>query len=225
MKTPKFIIWIWRRSWTDQYRETYLPITTLPQCIIVPPDHGKLTRSDFMASHPMMNLFEGNYLTGTVKADLVWGSSSHNTFFRNRNTLDPSRAQAAWNYSLYQKSNYFNIIGNVIGTVGFENSYSIRIGSSSKAIYGIDPAVSTTLHHGNWDSVINGVVWNGSDDRVLPASLYLSGKPNWWGNMQWPAIGPDVSPMYPAAPVIGQGTPWGSSKSSLSPPLSSPKVW
>jgi hypothetical protein len=29
---------------------------------------------------------------------------------------------------------------------------------------------------------------------LLPASLYLSGKPSWWGNaIPWPAIGPDVS--------------------------------
>ena len=39
-------------------------------------------------AHPVMNLFEGNYLNGRVNADAVWGSSSHNTYFRNRNTLD-----------------------------------------------------------------------------------------------------------------------------------------
>jgi len=175
-------------------------------------------------AHAMMNLFEGNWLVGDVKADFVWGSSSHNTFFRNRNTLDSSRTQSAWNYSLYKNASYYNIIGNVIGTTGFENAYSVSIGSSSKAIYSIDTSVSTTLQHANWDSISNGVVWNGSNDRVLPASLYLSGTPSWWGSMQWPAIGPDVSPMYPAAPAVGQGTPWGSSAStttaSLSPPTS-----
>jgi len=30
-------------------------------------------------------------------------------------------------------------------------------------------------------------------NNVLPASMYLSGKPAWWGAGQWPAIGPDVT--------------------------------
>jgi len=30
-------------------------------------------------------------------------------------------------------------------------------------------------------------------DHRLPNSFYLSKKPSWWGNMPWPAIGPDVT--------------------------------
>ena len=176
----------------------------------------------FHGGHPMMNLFEGNYVTGRVNADAVWGSSSHNTFFRTKNTLEPSRTSAAWNYSLYQKSNYYNMIGNVIGTAGFENGYSVSIGSKLKAIYGMDPAVSGTLLHANWDSLNKGIIWNGSNDRSLPASMYLSSKPGWWGSSPWPAIGPDLSPMYPTAPPVGTGTPWGGTTGTtrilLSPP-------
>src|SRR5581483_1404841 len=29
--------------------------------------------------------------------------------------------------------------------------------------------------------------------QTLPASLYLSTKPSWWGTMPWPAIGPDIT--------------------------------
>jgi hypothetical protein len=32
-----------------------------------------------------------------------------------------------------------------------------------------------------------------SPSQTLPVSFYLSGKPAWFGNVQWPAIGPDVS--------------------------------
>lgn len=175
------------------------------------------------SAHSAMNLFEGNWLVGGCKNDNVWGSSSHNTYYRNRNTLEPSRPQSAWNYSLYTNNEYYNIIGNVIGTSGFETAYSVAIGSSSKAIFAIASSVTNTLRHANWDVVNNGVVWNGSDDHSLPASFYLASKPSWWGSMQWPAIGPDVSPMYPTATAVGQGTPWGSSSSpstSLSPPSS-----
>jgi hypothetical protein len=162
----------------------------------------------FHGGHPMMNLFEGNYTVGRINADNVWGSSSHNTFFRNRNILESARTQAAWDYSLYTKSHYYNIIGNVIGTTGFENAYQVNIGSSSKAILGIDTAVSTTLLHANWDSLNNRVVYNSSLDTALPSSMYLTGKPAWWGSTQWPAIGPDVSPMSPSMPGTGNGIPW-----------------
>lgn len=162
--------------------------------------------------HARANLFEGNWGVGSFLADNVWGSSSHNVLFRNRITLDPKRPRRAFDIGLYSMSSYFSIVGNVLGSTGFETSYSTST-SGTKSILGLDPAIAaSTLIHANWDSVTNGVRWNGTDDHVLPCSLYLSSKPSWWGSLHWPAIGPDVSPMYPAAPVVGSGTPWGANK-------------
>lgn len=188
----------------------------------------------FHGAHAMMNLIEGNYVVGRINSDDCWGSSSHNTFFRNRQALPPNKLYGTWNFNIEYHQQYFNFVGNVIGTPGVESSYELNnvdISASSKTIYrfgydgdgdlsasGNDPAVdSTSLRHGNWDSVTNGVVWNGNDDRVLPASLYLASKPSWWGSVQWPAIGPDVSPMYPAAGTVGNGAPWDRT-TFLSPP-------
>lgn len=75
-----------------------------------------------------------------------------------------------------------------------------------------DPLVLTTLlRWGNYDVATSTTRWDSSEvpsslsqfanavpsTRTLPASLYLSGKPAWWGtpwgNPPWPAIGPDVS--------------------------------
>jgi hypothetical protein len=178
---------------------------------------------DFHGGHAMMNLFESNYIVkGRMCADYVWGSSSHNSFFRNKNTIDTSRPLAAWDYSLYKYSTYYNFIGNVIGTPGFETTYIMQgTNTNTKAIFGFDALpLATVFLHANWDTINNGVSWSGTADRILPASLYLSAKPSWWGNTAWPAIGPDVSPMYPAAPSTGGGTPWGTSKPALAPPTS-----
>jgi hypothetical protein len=38
-------------------------------------------------------------------------------------------------------------------------------------------------------------------DHNLPASLYLSAKPSWWGNLAWPPFGPDISPMTNKIPA------------------------
>lgn len=187
----------------------------------------------FHGAHPVMNLIEGNYTNGRLLGDWYWGSFSHNTFFRNRQNLLPSRGSGNWNGELQAYNWFYNFVGNVFGTVGIETTYELNNLnlSGQKSIYkfgyttdgdgsasGNDPQTyATTLRHGNWDSVTNGPVWDGGDDRALPPSLYLSSKPDWWGTVQWPAIGPDVSPMYPAAGKIGSGTPWDS-KTILSPP-------
>lgn len=191
----------------------------------------------FHGAHPMMNLIEGNISDGRHVADNVWGSSSHNTFFRNRHNLTSGLTGGTWNVDIQKNQQYYNIVGNVIGNAGYENflefqNQNITISSGQKSIYrfgytsdgdssasGNDPnAYYTALRHGNWDSFNRTVTWSGSDDRVLPPSLYLKSQPAWWGYPQWPAIGPDVSPMFPPVGVIGKGTPWDG-KGILSAPL------
>ncbi len=135
----------------------------------------------------MMNLLEGNFYEGRVVADNVWGSHSHNTFFRNRFFSNASKTGAPWTIDLSYHSQYFNFVGNVLGTTGVEKTYELNnvTLSGQRAIYrlgytsdgdtgaaGNDAQVlATLLRHANWDSATNGVVWNGSDDRSLPPSL------------------------------------------------------
>lgn len=184
-------------------------------------------------AHPMMNLMEGNYIVARLRADNVWGSSSHNTYFRNRAVLMPNRPDGTWNCDLHSQQRYYNFVGNILGTLGVETTYILNnvtlSGQEATFRFGYfsdgattttssDPAAySTALLHGNWDSATNSVVWNSSYDSVLPSSLYLAAKPSWWGSLQWPAIGPDISPMSPAATAAGSGTPWDSTL-VLSPP-------
>lgn len=55
---------------------------------------------------------------------------------------------------------------------------------------------SEIKRHGNWDSVTQGALWEaGISEHNLPPSLYRGGKPNWWGSLAWPAIGPDLNPI------------------------------
>jgi hypothetical protein len=63
------------------------------------------------------------------------------------------------------------------------------------------------LRWGNYDAASRTVRWQASEipgdaqmpaTRDLPASLYVRGKPAWFGSATWPPIGPDVA---------GHGTP------------------
>jgi len=174
-------------------------------------------------AHPMMNLVEGNYLVGALHADFMWGSSSHYTFFRNRMQLQtPFAAYPQYKYLVEfgRNNTYQNMIGNVLWNRGKTGRYQLNsgrpdvyepgtyvLGVGDGEDAGADPAVEgTLLRHGNYDYVTKGTVWNGRDDRRLPASLYLTEKPVFLRSAPWPPIGPDVWPMSP------ERMPWGSAR-------------
>jgi hypothetical protein len=52
---------------------------------------------------------------------------------------------------------------------------------------------ATIIRHANWDNYNQAVVWNGADDHTIPNSLVYNTKPLFFGTLDWPAIGPDVT--------------------------------
>lgn len=170
-------------------------------------------------AHPMMNLVEGNIAEDKFSADFYWGTSSHQTFLRNQMTNQPGKLFGSWGFDLYMNVHYYNIIGNVLGTINHENQYEL-IGdfnySGDKSIYrlgfldagddsatGNDPMVKTTLlRHGNWNSVTQSTIWDaGITDHVIPNSYYLKSKPLFFGSCAWPSIGPDLIPTVKTLPA------------------------
>jgi hypothetical protein len=161
------------------------------------------------------NLFEGNVVSG-IGGDAIHGNPVMNTAFRNYlfgkdvNRIDNTNPVMfeAW-------ARYWNVVGNVLGTPGYHNTYS---GYSDTAIYlpgagrgsiSNDSVLTTTLMKwGNYDTVNAAVRWQTAEDghtaatypalsnasQTLPASFYLSAKPSWWpSGKAWPPIGPDVT--------------------------------
>ena len=187
-RTTNMTSWFWNDNWT----------------------HG---------AHNSFNLWEGNEMQGLM-FDIIHGSASHNVAFRNRILAkDPSVAygpvvEIASAITTSKNNNYMSFIGNVLGTNGWNNTYEVRNPGdrwTSKPIFatgafgGNDTQFWTMLRHMNFDYFTKTVrrcdeanepgCQGGSADTTLPASLYLSAKPPWWGNLPWPAIGPDVNPM------------------------------
>jgi hypothetical protein len=170
----------------------------------------------------VMNLFEGNIGTGFLM-DLYHGTGALPTLFRNRFTgKEPGKAQNTSVINVWGYNRLANIVGNVLGTSGYHTKYEDSHvapgtpGSNDTSIYllgytgvdettplGYDPvAVTTMLRWGNYDYVTGQTQWNAAEipagnpvpsTHTLPASMFLSSRPTWWGTMPWPAIGPDVS--------------------------------
>jgi hypothetical protein len=95
---------------------------------------------------------------------------------------------------------------------GGASIYVLGTGTVNCCASGDQNVVTTLMRWGNYDTVNAGVRFVPSEvpsalsgaqgpylnpvpgTQILPASLYLSGKPNWWPAAKaWPAIGPDVT--------------------------------
>jgi hypothetical protein len=165
------------------------------------------------AAHPFLNLWEGN-VVGTVTFDFYWGSSSHNTLFRNAVDMKTQRADGkpmtrnVVALRIDKRSRYVNAVGNVLGHEGMKGRYEDETPDFTvPLIWSLghpgDPSVAETLfRHGNFDWVTKQVQWDPNlKERTLPESLYLAAKPAFFGKLPWPPIGPDRKPMAGTVPA------------------------
>ena len=199
-------------------------------------------------AHPMFNLWEGNVAT-TLNPDSYWGSSSHNTAFRNwfkgttkifppyteRGPEQPDdyhwAVQANNAITLDFACRTYNLAGNVVGspdmlqltyynngttvlptvpitvaptirtydskTYGYSFGYASS-GDNGSSHFANDLPYTTAFIHGDVNiSDDSAVLWDEATvGSYLPPSLYLVLKPAWFGNIPWPAMGPDVPGFY-----------------------------
>jgi hypothetical protein len=126
---------------------------------------GWMSTADGYHSVSLLGLHEGN-IGASLYADGYHGAQDLNTFFRNRFTgrEQNNGGLTTGNTAAVQLSpggRYFNIIANVLGTVGYHSSY--------KAIPGADT---------NWNAVISAGLFEGTGGQSsLPYPTSM-----WWGN-------------------------------------------
>jgi hypothetical protein len=112
----------------------------------------------------------------------------------------------------FPNNNYMSAVGNVLGTAGFHDAYEANdyeatgkpIWLTIATAFGTtsDKNFSTMFRHQNYDYVSQGVkscsdagepgCQGASGEGELPLSLYLAGKPSFFGAQSLPPIGPDV---------------------------------
>ena len=185
--------------------------------------------SHMVGSHSW--LFEGNELFN-YDLDNTHGNAIYMTVFRNDLTGDrtdfPNPEGNARAVGLMFGSWWQSIIGNVLGTPGQTAGWTYQspgLGNqwSNDNIWeiGYDPqhweqdadpkAVSTLIRGGNYDYVTNSVHWENIPSQTLPNSLYLSGKPAFFGSYTWPWVDPTGSTqlyILPAKARYDAGTPF-----------------
>lgn len=186
-----------------------------------PPTNAMKAAIFVHSGHPQMNLFEGN-IGNSFLADFFHGSSSHQTVFRNwfygSETWTTSSRRSV---EIDTTNRFYSVIGNILGKPGLTGFYEVvapapahwddykvwmlgYVGEGgdtaleypfgSGRMFYWDPVAISSLHrHGNFDYVTGATNWVNGYDQTLPASLYRTTPPSWWGTNAWPAIGPDVA--------------------------------
>lgn len=136
-------------------------------------------------------LYESNVVERIGVGDW-WGPTPYNTFLRNRVNR---------NIFIEDSSNYTYTIGNEIFGRNLEGSFGsqqpnfkgyngVNIDYQMVKAGGID--LNTLITHGNYET--NAIYWQtGITDHTIPNSYYLSSKPAFFGNKEWPIIGSDVT--------------------------------
>jgi hypothetical protein len=142
----------------------------------------------FHGAHPYMNLLEGN-IHQQLMPDDTWGSSSHNTAFRNHITASsdsPAVATEALHaIDIDQKNPYFNVVGNVLGVAGTTIPAVPSLDCSAPGMWrlgctsngsgeaaAIDPSVVATLVHcgnGSFATTAGAGTVSGFASAPLPA--------------------------------------------------------
>jgi hypothetical protein len=166
-----------------------------------------LNASHMVGSHHV--LFEGNQAVN-YDSDNTHGNAIAMTVFRNHLVGRRSEFAGMSNArggGLMYGSWWHSFIGNVIGEPGRMNGWvyedpgdgTFRGLVSYIWKFGYDPAhweqaadpkvKSTALRDGNFDYLTNQVRWDRAA-QTLPASLYLSGKPAFFGSNAWPWVEP-----------------------------------
>ncbi len=164
-------------------------------------------------SAPSFDLIEGNF-TAKMGAAETHGNAGDQTFYRNYSRGDrlyslsgSSPSIAAVMFNRYMRR--MNVVGNVLGTKAggiYEPTWSgdnVPSGEiSAPKIWSIgldgwngnwggprDPSVEQQLSRfANYDTLRNRVDTQPTD--ALPDSLYLTGKPAFFGDLAWPWVDP-----------------------------------
>jgi hypothetical protein len=168
-------------------------------------------------------LWEGNDGNGFNADNIHGTSNFGTMFRNRWNGWEPGKDLQTSPIIIQSSNRFMNIVGNVLGEPGFHTVYESNAPSGSnpnKSIFTLgwssngytgslanDPKVaSTMLRWGNYD-VVSGTRFNASEapaglpvyasaapsSTTLPASMYKSARPTWFGSVAWPAIGPDVT--------------------------------
>ena len=165
---------------------------------------------EFDGSSPKNNVFGYNYCGVTFTADGTHFSATTTMEFHNNSVFyNLVEGNVVEQVGFQSDGHHYNtIFRNRINNGGVSLGYSnycignefteIKNPGSSMSIYGNSPRgyFDDYIIHGNYvTDPPDGLSWDPSiTEHNIPNSCYLSGKPDWFGDLEWPPYGGDMMP-------------------------------
>jgi hypothetical protein len=177
--------------------------------------------SDDTHGNSTLHTYFRNWAT-TVRSRFQSGFTGH-TIDDEATGNGPKRAAGALRYTYWM-----SYVGNVLGKQGlttaangYVDSYEGTnwgqqkgmiwlLGWNDAVPYGVDAKVAATaFRDGNWDWYLGKQTWLSHTPSTLPASLYLTKKPAFFGSNPWPWVDPatGATTTLPAYARFAAGTP------------------
>jgi hypothetical protein len=140
---------------------------------------NQIAAIDTHLAHNYLQLWEGNSTSGT-DFDNSWGSASQITLYRNwMSGVSPNKTNFRTPVQVTAHNYYMNVIGNVLGTVGYHTRYrcdNVDSTQSDNMIYNL----------GFWNSCINGIDASNPYDTKTLTTLYRWAN---WDSVSYAAAG------------------------------------
>jgi polysaccharide export outer membrane protein len=157
-----------------------------------------------MSGRSIVNCSNGNGHYGFQGARAIEMSylATLNNFIGNVVGSAQMQSLIGYNYPVAQRASieYPSVRGYDDVAYGWSFGYGVESddGKGTGCSGGVTPChLAGTSYinyfHGNYNHIGGSIDWAAGVTHELPASFYLSSKPVWWGNMPFPATGPDVN--------------------------------
>jgi hypothetical protein len=172
-----------------------------------------------------MELMEGNWAS-KMGGTTTHGNTGYLTYFRNYASSqfaspaygDGHATDVTGNVEAFDfRGDYaMSAVGNVLGAAAAGTSpASNGYESGSVPIYLLDAFSKPSVYrHANYDYFNKTTLYDSSaTTKTVPASLYRTSKPAFFGGNPWPWTGPDLNPMVGTLPAKAR------SDANYSPPV------
>jgi hypothetical protein len=176
--------------------------------------HQTLFRNHIHGVHPVytqdrriMDFCRASYYFNAV-GNIIGDSSWRPAYYEASKT----KGKGYWNSTLDRSAGYMWVLGYPnMGGAGLTEAVPLENFTPPGGTYPDSKVAATLLRHANYDYYNRATLYQNGMSRTLPPSLFYASKPAYFGSLQWPPIGPDVTGLVRNIPAQAR---WATYQSS-----------
>jgi len=192
---PHSIMNLWEGNKTERWQNDAYHGSASHQTLYRNHIHGK--HPSYTLDRRIMDFGRTSYYYNAV-GNVVGDSSWNPTYYQ----ASKQTGTGYYTGGLDRSQGYLWVLGYPnMGSGSLSEETSLTGYTPPGGSYPDSKVLTTLIRHGNYDYYNKATVWDsGISAHALPSSLKYSSKPSYFGTLQWPPIGPDVSGLVTVIP-------------------------